>query len=234
VEYAPKTRAKPRMSAPKLGEYLEATANRRERILRDQKYPPVFKQVRYRRAEHSIRRAMTEGGDVVTRMELFAQRVDALPASTRYEAEANRCSALAIRRFARIYCDLPIKGAMVLPIVSPFSLAIEGVTISVAPLALLKRSGRAGVVQSGAVLAVFRKNEMLGDRSGRAVAELLRRVLIEAGHPGVRPELCIVVDIFSAKVISTTARGHRVAEEVESACREIAARWPALKDSRAA
>jgi hypothetical protein len=55
-------REQPRISAPKMGEYLEATAPRREVILRDQKFPAAFKTARYQPAADAIRRALLQGG----------------------------------------------------------------------------------------------------------------------------------------------------------------------------
>ncbi len=229
------SRSKPRISATKLGEYLEASASRRERILRDQKFPRTFMVVRYEKARQAIRAALAGGKDISQRLQELARTIDLIPAKSSYDVDSIRLSATAVRRFATQYDRLALNGVTPLVASAPcFSLSLEGVSISILPTVLLRRTKRDGTGQWGALVVAFRKTEALGERSGKAIAELVRMSLANAGYKGIRHDLCIVVDVFSGGIFVAPARGQRVAADIASACREIAVRWPTLMDSSAA
>lgn len=222
-----KVRLKPRISAPKLGEYVGVGARRRRQILRDQKFPPDFMVTRYKPATDAIRLALlSSASDVETRLRTRAQHLASLPAGTKYEASANHCCSQALRRFARIYPNLPLAGARpALARKEGFPIKLEGVDVSVWPTVLLSRTARDGSVEMGALLLIFRKTESLTDEGGHVVAELLRKALVQSGLPNVKPKLCIVVDVFSRNVFTAPARSQRLSQELEWACREIAVLW---------
>ena len=228
-------RAQPRMSAAKMGEYLDANAHRRERILRDQKFPPAYKTVRYENARRAIQVALTEGGDVGARLTDFVRRAEGQLAGTAYQADSNRCCADAVRRFGALVDSLALDGVVATrPSNASLLIQVEAVDVSVAPAVLLQRTGRDRGLHAGALIPVFRKEQPLGTRGGRAVAELLRRALVECGYRPVNAELCVVVDVFSGEVTRASKRYQRITDEIAAACREIAVRWPSLRASKAA
>jgi hypothetical protein len=235
MEYPTKVRETPRMSAPKLGEYLEAGPRRRERILRDQKFPPVFKQARYDAARKAIKVALVGTQYPVVRLHELAAQIAQRPTRTRYAADTVRGNIDALAEFADLYPKI-FRGDSVRPELSPafFSIPIEGVGVTVAPSALLKKTPRTGVVQIGALVVVIRKESALGDQSGKGVAETIRQALITAGYINVRPELCLALDLFSHRWFTPSLRGIGSTEDLRAACREIATRWPALRYENAA
>lgn len=224
-----RVRFQPRVTAAKLGEYLTVPAHRRERILHDQKYPAEFITTRYRRAYDAIRVSLLAGGDVVGRLLSKASLIESDVATTRFQAETIRDSAQAVRLLAKLFPELPLKG--ITPTMTgtqSFSFWVEGVEISAMPIVLLQRTKRDGSVENGALMVAMAKRLKLSDHSGRAVAEILREALLEAGYLNVRPRMCLVVDVFSRRVFDAPVRSQRLANEIESACREIAVRWPAI------
>ena len=74
IERSPqKVHHTPRMSVPKLGEYYTSTsARRRERILRDQKFPEGLLTARYTQANTAIAKSLMSGGDITIGLEKFA------------------------------------------------------------------------------------------------------------------------------------------------------------------
>lgn len=229
-----RVRERPRISAPKMGEYLTAAAARRERLLLDQRFPPTFKQIWYRDAENAIQAALISGDDVVTRLIESARLLGTHVATTRFRNSAKRCCSQAIRRLALLFPQIPTRDARFrCPGQISFFLTVEGVLISIRPLALSRRNVK-GNIRSGGVLAVFRKGEALSERGAKAVAELLRRALEDSGLESVHPSDCVVVDVFSGEIYSASTRGKRISSDIASACREIAVRWPALATSQAA
>lgn len=227
-------RPRPRMSAPKMGEYLEAGPYRREGILRDQKFGAVFKQAYYERARRAIQAGLT-CRNVSQGLAQRIQRLESLPPSSAHEEDTIRCSLQAVRRFVALYPSLGLEGVSAsTPSSSGVLLKIEEVSLSVSATVNLHRVGRRGAIETGALLVVMRKEKPLGERGGKAVAELVRLALVAAGHESVRPELCLALDVFHEHLSRATGRGHRIGVEIASACREIAVRWPALTASRAA
>jgi hypothetical protein len=88
-----------------------------------------------------------------------------------------------------------------------------------------------GDERTGALLLVFRKEKALSKKAGIAAGELLRSAVAESGLVNpltVKPELCIVVDVFEGEVHHAPRSRKRLGSEIESACREIANRWPTL------
>lgn len=229
------SREKPRMSAQKMGEYLYASAHRRERILRDQKYPPLAQVVRYERARRAISAALLSTKETQSKLIGLAASLEQQIPKSGYDAESLRLSALAVRRFSSQYTSISFHGASAVMTGTPhFHLRVEGVTISVSPAVLLRRVNRLGNLDWGALLLVIRKGEALDERSGSAIGEMLRLALVQGGYEAAKPTLCLVVDVFSGRNYSAPSRSQRLGNEIASACREIADRWPSLPESNAA
>lgn len=222
-----RVRLKPRISVAKLGEYMDvAKASRRETIIRDQKFLTAYKASRYRDAFNSIRAALLSGDDVLRQLGHWEMTVAARFASTKYQADTKACCVDAIRAFARLYPRLPLHGLTAAP-VQPLTLTIANVPVSVYPTVSLARQVR-GATECGGLLLVFRKEAPLGRNGGRAAAEVLRRALLNAGGQPVRADLCVVIDVFGGGVFTAPSHSKQLMADIESACREIAVRWPAV------
>jgi len=224
-----RVRLKARVSAAKLGEYLAAPAHRRERIIHDQKYLSPFIVARYTRANNAIRASLLGGGDVSGRLLSKASLIENDVATSSFQAEVNQGSAHAVRSFAKLVPALPLNGVtFAMTGTQSFYSRVEGVEISAAPVVLLQRTKRDGSTEVGALMTVMTKQVKLSDHSGRAVAELLRQALLDAGYTNVRPRLCLIVDVFAGTVFYAPSARKRLSSEIASACREIAVRWPAI------
>jgi hypothetical protein len=226
-----RVRQHPRMSAPKMGEYLDAGAPRRERILQDQKFPPTVQTVPYRDATDVCQRAVLRGGDVASSLLGAANALRGKPCTTQFEATSLACSLAGIEKFAALFPKLGLNGVTG-TYAGPRGLAqsIQGVGISAYPLAVLRHEAR-GQERTGALLLVFRKEKPLTKKAGTAAADLLRGAVAQSGlvhRLTVKPELCIVVDVFHGAVHHAPRSRARLSNEIESACREIAIRWPTL------
>ena len=223
------SRTKPRISVAKLGEDMEATAGRRGRILRDQKFPSEVKVNPYERARSSIRSVLLADGDVVARLSSVVGELERRSPKSPYDAESIQLSVSAIRQFCAQYTLLDFRGATAVSALTPQThIVVEGVAISVTPSVALRRIGRSGREEWGALILAIRKGCSLDDRAGVAIGELLRLSLEANGYVTIAPSLCIVADVFSKRSFTATGRGQRVRQDVESACREISARWPTL------
>ncbi len=77
----------------------------------------------------------------------------------------------------------------------------------------------------------FRKEKALTKRVGKAVADLLRGALAQSrvfDTRTIKPEFCLVVDVFHEGVHHAPRGRKRLGVEIESACREIAILWLAI------
>jgi hypothetical protein len=223
-----RVRESPRASAQKLGEYVDVvSASRRERVVRDQKYPDDFIVIRYKDAFNSIRSSLLSGVEVQTRLGERAAEIGRRIATTRNAETTKACCVQALDKFSLVYPTLPLKGVTA-TIAPDMRLVIEGLRVSIQAAVMLTRTSRGGVTESGGLLLVFRKETPLGKKGGTVVAELLRRGLIAAAGRPVAHDLCLVVDVFAGLVFTPPTRSVRLNEEIESACREIVARWHAV------
>lgn len=226
-----RVREHPRMSAAKMGEYLDAPAHHREQILHDQKFPPDFKTVRYKDAYDACQRAFIKGGNVGATLLAAADKLRGKPCNSPWDETSLACSISGLEHLAALYPRLGLKGVTGRP-VGPRGLAhsIQGVTISAYPSALLRQE-KDGEEWNGALLLVFRKEKALTKRGGRVVADLLRGALAESrvvnAHT-IKPEFCLVVDVFHEGVHHAPRSRKRLGSEIESACWQIAVLWPAI------
>ena len=134
-------RRHPRMSLAKMGEYFDATAHRRETILREQKFPSVFMQNRYEHARRAVQAAL-QSEDVRAELGRRLVRVEGLPSRTKHEMDSIRSSAEAIRKFGSIYEALGIEGLGASTPAASMALTVEGVRVSVAPTVHLHKASR--------------------------------------------------------------------------------------------
>lgn len=224
------SRSNPRISVAKLGEYMQAPVGRRERILRDQKFPSAVKVNPYERARSAIRAALLAGGDVVERLSRDVDQLERRAPKSAFDAKSIQLSASAIRHFCAQCPRIDFRAATATAtLTSQAHMVVEGVAISVTPSVVFRRVDRSGSEEWGALLLAIRKECALGDFAGLAISELLRQSLEVNRYAAIAPSLCIVADVFSGRVFTATGRGKRVRRDVETACREIGARWPTLQ-----
>jgi hypothetical protein len=226
-----RVREHPRISAAKMGEFLDAPAHHRERILQDQKFPPDFKTPLYKDAYDACQRAFLKGGNVSATLQAAADKLRGKPCTSSWDVTSVACSISALEHLAALYPRLSLKGVTGLPVPHHgLDQKIEGVTISAYPSALLQQE-KDGEEWAGALLPVFRKEKALTKRGGRIVADLLRGALVHSrvfDTRTIKPEFCLVVDVFHGGVHFAPRGRKRLGVELESACRQIAVLWPAI------
>jgi hypothetical protein len=221
----------PRVSLNKLGEYLTASPLRRQRILRDQKYPAVFQTGRYREAERRITDFLCRGDCDDAPL---LQAVEALVASGEAEphlAQQRLLCAEAIASFVAVARSLPLSGLRAQAgAARPPRLPMAGVEVSIRPEVLLAGVDRAGGEVRGGLKLYFSKTHPLSPESGQYVAIMLYRYLADAwGAAGrVLPRHCLVLDVFRGALYRAPEAYRRRLKQIEAACGEIAERWERL------
>lgn len=235
-----RVRHHPRLSSPKLGDYIEmVSAAERERLLRSQKFMPSYISATYRSAHVHIRRALLRGGDVDSSLLSSQAVISGLAERGARDATAKRCSIEAVHRFRGLFPKLGIAGARFESLnKSGYNLLIEGVRVSVFPIASVHMQVR-GAESAGALLLVFRKERPLTQRSGQAIADIMRRAITShaldsMASAALDSRLCLVVDVFHGGVFTPPSRSLALFRDVQSACREVSTLWPFIEDTKAA
>jgi hypothetical protein len=178
-----KVRPEPRISSAKLGDYMaEPRSAVRLRILRDQKIKPDAQVAWYRRAVAAMRDALIAIEDPSVTLAKAIIRIQKSPTSSKWQADDANLSAECIRHFARFLGKFNRKGLTFGPIrADAYRLAIEGVEISVYPIARIGRTNKDGTRSTGAILGIQRKAVAVSERAGTVTAELVRMALERSG-----------------------------------------------------
>ena len=217
----------PRISANKLGEYLVSPPLRRRDIIERQKYPSTFIGAYYEPARSIIvdfLRGRTDRQGMLRRTEAL---VSAEHASSYALHQAHGC-AEAILRFLDLEPQLDLRGMTPVLVPEHTALEVAGVYVSVYPDLVLEGIDHRGRPSVGALKLHFPKSHPHTETSAEYVATVLRvharTVMRERGH--VNEDACLVVDVFSGRIVSAP-RGHvRRWRDIGAACEEIRRAWP--------
>jgi hypothetical protein len=214
------------MSLNALAQYMTANAGRRERILRDQKYPPTFQVTWYHEATRAITRYLLDPDRETDILTVAEERLDQQPADGDNERQRLNDNATAIRSFAACCEDITFDAMTAQRPPQDSQLVIEGVTVSVRPDVILGGSHR-GHESLGGVKIYLSKNERLDEDSASAVGALLHRYVSGQAFDGENCNVrhCTVVDVFGRTCASAPRAITRRQREIDAACREIAQRW---------
>ena len=227
----PNRRHEPRVTAQQMGYYIDAQrAGKREKIVRNQMFPPPVPTRRYTGASDVVRSAFVKGGDILQHLNDGARRLSHKPCRTPREEESKGLCLQAIEHFTKALPDLPLKGvtASFIGRSQPLGLLIEGVKVSVYPIVLLTKRVRSEERRGALLLSIY-KTEPLSDHGGEAVATLVYEALaasrLGSGPAVIDPKLCLVVDVFRQRVYTAPAGRTRIMGEIKSNCREFARTW---------
>jgi len=220
-------RLSPRISANKLGEYLVSPPLRRRDILERQKYPCVYIGAYYEPAREALVDFMVGRID---RRQLLARTeslVEAEHESSWARHRAHGC-AEAILRFLDLEPQLDLCGMTPVALERHERLNVEGVDISVYPDVVLEGVDARRRPLVGAVKLHFPRSHPHTEASAQYVATLLRMYSMTAMHTKGRAltDACIVIDVFSGRVMEAPRGYKRRWRDISAACEEIRQAWP--------
>jgi hypothetical protein len=220
-------RLSPRISANKLGEYLVSPPLRRRTILERQKYPCSFIGAYYEPARSAIVDFIvgeTDRAQLLARTEAL---VSAEHASRHARYRAHGC-ADAVLHFLDLEPRLDLRGMTAIHVPKHDKINVQGVDVSVVPDLVLEGQDRRGRPQVGAVKLHFPKSHPHTEASAEYVATVLRIYAMTAmeGRGKTLADACIVIDVFSGRVMSAPRGYKRRWRELSAACEEIQRAWP--------
>lgn len=217
----------PRISANKLGEYLVSPPPRRRDIIERQKYPCTFIGAYYEPARATIVDYLLGRIDRAGLLSRTEAHVASEHASSWARHQAHGC-AEAVLRFLDLEPALDLRGMTAVHVPEHEALDVEGVRVSVYPDLVLEGIDHRGRPQVGALKLHFPKAHPHTETSAEYVATLLRahaqRHMLHRGH--VSEDACLVVDVFSGRIVSAPRAHVRRFRDIGAACEEIRRAWP--------
>lgn len=226
-----KVRKLPRLSVNAITTYMNAAAAKREAVLREQKFPPTFRQRWYDTATKVITRCLI---DPERDTEIVVETIDRLHAAhpvDKLERQINSNNAAALDGFLAVLPSLEWDGLTASRYANKSALLeIEGVVISVRPEVMLQGKFRGSSVRGGVKLYLS-KTTALGEDGGELIGALLHEYTAGRCSDGVgcKQRHCQVIDVFGEECYTAPTAIKRRMRDVEAACREIRERWPHIK-----
>lgn len=219
----------PRMSINALSQYLAATAARRERILHEQKYPPVFRARWYEHASRAILRYLLDPDHDPDFLNVAEQRIRALPAEDKNTRQKVRDNADAIAAFRACCTNIAFDALTASRGPEQGNSVVEGVTISVRPEVVLAGQYRNSNCVGG-IKIYLSKNDRLGDEGAATIGSMVHLFMEHVAPADHNCNLrhCTVIDVFDRNCTAAPRAVNRRRAEIQAACREIAQRWPTI------
>ncbi|WP_290698767.1 hypothetical protein [Lacinutrix sp.] len=218
------------LSINQLAAFSNATEAGKRRIIKQQKQPSKFMVAWYQLPKARIRKAISTNCDlepILNGIEELKLRKPEMPRQI-----ANRQVSLeALRRFVNIKLPKLLKDVPneIIKKVPSKSIIISGVEIIISPDVIyrLKINDK---VYIGAVKVHISKNNIFNNQQSRYVSSLiykyLKEVVAEDGEE-VLEELCLSIDVFGDRVISTPNNLPKVINDIEFICQEVKSIWNA-------
>lgn len=221
----------PRISINKLGEYLTVSRpSRRERILKDAKYPPTFQVIRYDPTRLLIQRFLT--GKIPNTAALAAEISEyaTSPVNSDFEARMKKSNIEAMNSFAQMAPALNFSGAkLTFGSHAPPRRVINGVSVSVRPDLHLVSGGGNTPVRRGAIKLNISQGAIHSKEAADYVGALLRTYVEDGGEAGECDfQMCFAMDVFGQKAAASPKAVINRMKDIEAGCSEIARQWASI------
>jgi hypothetical protein len=229
----------PRMSAPKLAEYLVSDAARQETIVKQAKRGPKAIMIPYTRVRNTFGEALKNGSLDSGLLNARADEIGKLESLNTWQQDDNVRCAEALRLLAELAPKIQCSNGKKIhrPNDAWPALKISGVRVSVQPELVFSCEHR-GVKKVGAIILNTGKSESLslahsngrytaGDYLTVLVYQMLDSRLKDWGVP--LHTNCLAIDVFRRQTYSAPAAFKTLLRHIEAACRTIALQWDALE-----
>lgn len=221
--------SKPKISLNKLGEYLNATPQRRRRIVYDAKHPSNFIVTRYTDVRDAIKQYFISNYESSI-IEDSIESHNAKVCTTDFQENDKITSIEALELI--LDAELPDLSDYV---ITPYNganqkVVISGVDVSVNP-DLVIRGSHKGKDVVGVIKLHISKNNQLGKEGLQYVTTVLKSFTetnISNKTEVVKSDLCISIDTFGQVYEIAPASFKKRMADITSACEEIALWWDKL------
>lgn len=221
----------PRISVNKLGEYMEANANRRRKIVYDAKFPSNFITTRYAEARPAIKSYFTSGYDENILVEACDQ-IELIQTITDFQANDKQTSLEVLD--IMLDADVPNFNNATVALYDGDNpmYTVNGLDISVNPdLIVTKEVG--GITEYGLVKIHISKTYELSIEARRYIALVLKKFSdqnLVTNDNVTNRRTCISYDAFRGSFSECPASFTRRWQTLEAACREIVLLWNDIEE----
>lgn len=215
---------KPKISANKLGEYINSSPSRRQKIVKDQKYPKGFIVTRYNGAKKAIIDYFVKGKGDKKAIESEIKNLILGSYNTEFRKKDSQLSIKALEIFVKTNVPSVSEHKTSRLGHNLNKLTIQGVDVSVQPDILIQGSLQ-GSDFIGAIKIHISKTHPLTEGSGKYVGVLIHRFLESNYSEKVRTDFCISLDIFTGKYFVAPRSFKSLRKDIEAACNEIRLLW---------
>jgi hypothetical protein len=228
----------PRISAPKLAEYVVASPARQKKIAQNAKVAPKLLVAPYREARDTFSNAHSHSGINTEYLLRVAKNLgERVPESPWQKAENPR-SALALKRLSSIGAKIECQGGHVIhrPQGGWGGIKIAGVYVSVNPELVFSINHR-GITKVGAVILNTGQDSGLslershdGHTVGDYLTTLLYRMLeLRLTSTGIPLHTrCYAIDVAREAIYTAPVSHKRLLKNLDAACEVIALRWDTI------
>ncbi|WP_055446995.1 hypothetical protein [Lacinutrix mariniflava] len=216
------------ISINQLADFSNGSDAKKRRIIKQQKQPNKFMVAWYQLPKARIRKAISTNCDlepILNGIEELKLRKPEMPRQI-----ANRQVSLeALRRFVNIKLPKLLKDVPneIIKKVPSKSIIINGVEIIISPDVIYKLKINEKVYIGGVKVHIS-KNNIFDNQQSRYISSLiykyLKEVVAEEGED-VLEELCLSIDVFGEKVISTPNNFPKAINDIEFICEEVKSIW---------
>jgi len=226
----PKFHKNPRISVNKLAEYLATNkAARRERILREAKFPPTFQVIRYEPTLDMAKRFLTGQIPNTQSLQVAINAYEATKTGNDFEERMKKSNMDAMKLFLVLAPTLDFHDAtLTLGEHAPPKLILSDVAISVRPDVRLTMSKK-GATQTGAIKLNISKGSPHTKDSAEYAGALMRHYLTTQGEETCDYRQCFTLDVFSKRLAEAPKAITNRLKDAEAACAEIARQWESIK-----
>lgn len=220
----------PRISINKLAEYLATNkASRREKILKDCKFPPTFQVIRYEPTTELAARFLAGKIQNTQSLQVEIAKYENSITSSDFEERMKKSNLEAMTRFLALAPTLDFQDATLsLGAHAPPKLVLSDVQISVRPDVLVSVSKK-GAKTTGAIKLNISKGSPHTNDSAEYAGALLRHYLMLHGKEGCDYRNCYTLDVYSKKLVTAPKAITNRLKDAEAACAEIARQWDSIK-----
>ena len=219
--------ATPRMSVNMLGEYVNASASRRNAIIKDSRIVPTYIAKRYNYASDIISKYISSGKSDINLLRKEIVLLKTGTYSSKYEKEMAMFSVEAVSAFlnhADVITNIFESSKLEASIHFNFhKINLEGVEISIRPEIILKSSKTKEII--GFIKLYFSKNNELDLDRGDFITCLGRNYFNEGHSLNLAEKNCFVLDVFRGELMTAPRAFKRRMSDISASCREISDRW---------
>lgn len=225
-------RPKCELRVRELADYMAASQQRKRSVLRGFKYRPVARTLQHKDARAIISSWLRDGHGDTSTLAAAAERMRARLATTDFESQQNEHNADYIETFMSAFPLMDIPACEMSDPTGKSRINLGGTDVVYNPDIVVKRVTVRNTRKIGGVFLRYAKRKELPEEAAQFQSSFTFGFLKgNPFEPEAEPEkkLCITIDGYSGRTTEAPGNAVYLFNEMEAACTDIAALWPAIQ-----